>query len=331
MGRLEFDDALAGLEAIAEATRLRLIALLAHGELTVTELTAILGQSQPRISRHLKLLADAGVLERNREGAFAYFRLGDGPAADLARRILAGLDPQDAVTAVDRDRLGEVRRQRAVQAEAYFASVARDWDELRRLHIGEPRVEAAIAALVGEGRINALLDIGTGTGRMLELFAPRAARAVGVDQSAAMLAVARANLERAGVRHVQLRQADLNALPLERDGFDLVLCHQVLHFLDDPGRAIKEAARVLAPGGRLLIVDFAPHEADFLRTEHAHRRLGFARDEVLAHFAEAGLEAAGFETLQREGEAGDGLTVALWCGKDRRIRGDMIESFREVA
>jgi ubiquinone/menaquinone biosynthesis C-methylase UbiE/DNA-binding transcriptional ArsR family regulator len=332
MSSLIFDDAIAALEAVAESTRLRLVALLSESELTVTELTAILGQSQPRISRHLKLLADASILERNREGAWAFFRLGEGAAATLARSIVERIGADDAVIAADRSRLKEVRAARAQQANAYFAKVAIDWDRIRALHISDKGVEAAMAELIGKGRINAMLDIGTGTGRMLELFAGQAGRAVGIDQSAAMLSIARANLERHAVRNAQLKQGDIYALPVERDAYDLVLVHQVLHFLDDPARAIREMVRVLAPGGRLMIVDFAPHEKEFLRTEHAHRRLGFAREEIAGVLADAGLDLAEHRLLADDGRA-DGLTVSIWLGKDRRIRTDgaIVSAFSEVA
>jgi ubiquinone/menaquinone biosynthesis C-methylase UbiE/DNA-binding transcriptional ArsR family regulator len=332
MSTLDFDRAIGALEAVAEETRLRLVALLAEAELTVTELTAILGQSQPRISRHLKLLVDAGVLERNREGAWAFFRVGDGASADLARAIVQRLSIEDSQVSADRSRLKQVREQRAQQAEAYFARIAHEWDSLRSLHISDSGVEKAMVALVGSGRINALLDIGTGTGRMLELFAPLAARSVGVDQSAAMLAVARAHLERKGLRQAQLRQGDVYALPVEQGAFDLVLVHQVLHFLDDPGRALREVARVLSPSGRVLIVDFAPHQQEFLRSEHAHRRLGFSREEIAAMLADAGLDLVEHRLLERS-DRPDSLTVSIWLAKDRRVRVDsaIVSAFPEVA
>jgi ubiquinone/menaquinone biosynthesis C-methylase UbiE/DNA-binding transcriptional ArsR family regulator len=332
MTSLPFDESIAALEAVAEATRLRLLALLAEAELTVTELTAILGQSQPRISRHLKLLVDAGILERNREGAWAFFRLGDGAAARMASSILRHLDGHDAAIAADKARLIEVRSTRAQQAEAYFAKVAGDWDRIRSLHVSERGVEKAMAEIIGKNRVNALLDIGTGTGRMLELFAGLAGRTVGIDQSAAMLAVARSNLDKHAVRNVQLRQGDIYALPVERDAFDLILVHQVLHFLDDPARAIREMKRVAAPGGRIMIVDFAPHGQEFLRTDHAHRRLGFGKDEIGAILSEAGFDLAEHRLLAHETE-GNALTVSIWLGRDRRRRvdGAIVSSFQEVA
>ncbi|TCR69611.1 ArsR family transcriptional regulator [Bosea sp. BK604] len=314
---------LAGLRAAGEETRLRIVALLAEGELSVSDLTDILGQSQPRISRHLKLLAEAGLVRRYREGAWAFFRLDEaGAGGAFAASLAAWLDRSDPVLVADRERLAAVRAARADAAQSYFASVARDWDRLRSLHVPDDAVEAAVEAAVGEGSPGAMLDLGTGTGRMLERIAPKFGRAVGVDASHAMLAVARANLEKAGLSRVELRQGDIHALPFARGSFDVVVIHQVLHFLEDPGRALREAAAMLAPGGRLIVVDFAPHEMEFLRSEHAHRRLGFSRAQIAGWFAEAGLVC----DLAEEVTAADGapgqLSVMLWRGRDRRQQGD---------
>jgi len=328
-----FDLVLAALAAAAEPTRLRLLALLSEAELTVTELVTILGQSQPRVSRHLKLLVEAGLIERHREGAWVFFhRAHAGAAAQFGRDILAGIAASDATILADRARLAEVRRTRADQAARYFAAHAANWDELRALHVAEEKVEAAIRESIGAAPVDALLDLGTGTGRMLEFLAPSANRAVGVDQSPQMLSLARARLERAGLRNVQLRQGDLYALPVERDTYDLVIIHQVLHYLDDPSRAVREAARALRPGGRLLIVDFAPHDVETLREAHAHRRLGFGTDEIAGFLKEAGLETARAQELVPESGEGGKLTVSLWLGRDRRIMSDSIPlTHREIA
>lgn len=322
---LPLGDALAVLSAAGEETRLRILALIAETELTVSELVAILGQSQPRVSRHLKLLAEAGLAWRQREGAWAFFRASTaGAGAALGRAIVDHLNPQDPVFAADRGRLEEIRRARETQAARYFAAHADQWDRLRSLHVPETRVEAEILGLAGEQPIRFLLDCGTGTGRMLELLGPRADRALGVDLSPAMLAVARANLERAGVRNAQLRQGDLYALPVERNACDFVLLHQVLHFLDDPARALREAARVLAPGGRLMVVDFAPHGEEELREHHSHRRLGFAGPEIAQLLEDAGLAVDAQRDLSpRPGEAGK-LTVSIWLAHDRRVVADPI-------
>ena len=332
MTTASFPDVLTALEAAGEDTRLRLLALLSEAELTVSELVAILGQSQPRVSRHLKLLTEAGLVERHREGAWAFFAAAHHtPVADLARGIVGQLDPADATLLADRARLAEVRAGRQAQAERYFAAQAADWDRLRALHVAEERVEAALTALVGPGPFRAVLDLGTGTGRMLELFAPRASRAVGIDGSPAMLSVARARLEAHGWRHVQLRQGDIYALPVERDGYDLVVISQVLHYLDDPGRALREVARVLRPGGRLVVADFAPHANEELRATHAHRRLGFARGEIEALMGEAGLAVEGGRDVTPTGPDVGKLTVSLWMGRDRRILADTFPTAPERA
>ena len=320
---LSASSLLAGLRAAGEETRLRIVALLSEGELSVSDLTDILGQSQPRISRHLKLLAEAGLVRRYREGAWAFFRLDEaGVGGAFAASLATWLDRSDPVLVADRERLAAVRAARADAAQSYFASVAADWHKLRSLHVPDAAVEAAVERAVGEAPVQALLDLGTGTGRMLERLAPRAGRVVGVDASHAMLAVARANLEKAGLSRVELRQGDIYALPFARGAFDLVIVHQVLHFLDDPARALREAAAMLSPGGRMVVVDFAPHDMEFLRADHAHRRLGFAREQIAGWLGDAGLDC----DLAEEVTAADGATgqlgVMLWRGRDRRVQGD---------
>ncbi len=309
------------LEAAGEATRLRLLALLAEAELTVSELMVILGQSQPRVSRHLRLLMEAGLAQRHREGAWAFFRLrDDGPAATLAKTLQAHLDTLDPVIMADRRRLADARRQRSELASAYFARHAATFDEIRALHVEEAQVEAALQAAMGRQAFGSLLDIGTGTGRMLELFAPQATAALGVDQSPAMLALARARLAGAAFKHVQLRQGDVYALPVEAGSQDLVIIHQVLHYLDEPARALREAARAMAPGGRMVVVDFAPHEIESLRSDHAHRRLGFESDEISAALRDAGLEVRSVKSLTARPGDERKLTVLIFVARDRRRR-----------
>src|SRR5450631_421732 len=319
--RLSFETLLAGLEAAAETTRLRLLGLLCEAELTVSELVAILGQSQPRISRHLKLLVEAGLAERHREGAWAFFRLSEKNGA-LARDLIARLEPGDTIFAADRARLQVTRESRRRQAAAYFAERADDWDSIRALHASEERVEAAILAMIGRKPIGSLLDLGTGTGRMIELIAPLASRAVGIDQSPAMLAITRSRIESAALRNVQLRQGDIYAAPVERDSYDLVIVHQVLHFLDDPARALREAAGALRPGGQLVVVDFAAHAEEYLREDFAHRRLGFAQEEIESCLTEAGLTGVRRQWIApAAGEPGK-LNVVLWLAQDPRFIAD---------
>ncbi|MFC5069301.1 ArsR/SmtB family transcription factor [Flaviflagellibacter deserti] len=312
------------LRAAGEETRLRILALLAQGELNVSDLTDILGQSQPRISRHLKLLVEAGLVERQREGSWAFFRLTDSePASGVAQAVLQRLDRGDHDLARDRERLAEVRSSSAEKAAAYFSQHADNWENIRALHVEETAVEAAIRVAVGSKPIHAMLDIGTGTGRIIELLGPQATRSVGVDASLDMLSVARANLAHKGLLSAQLRQGDVYALPVPPQSFDLVVIHQVLHFLDEPARAIREAARALSPGGRLLIVDFAPHELEFLRDQHAHRRLGFAPDQVENWLRQAGLEPVQHHDLAAPGGEPDKLTVSIWLARDPRIITDI--------
>jgi ubiquinone/menaquinone biosynthesis C-methylase UbiE/DNA-binding transcriptional ArsR family regulator len=316
--QLPFQALTATLKAAGEATRLRLLTLIADAELTVTDLTAILRQSQPRLSRHLRLLAEAGLVERHREGSWAFFRLGEaGGAADIARTLIARLDPNDAIVARDRERLAAVRAARVAAAQNYFRRHAAEWDRIRRLHVTDAAVEEATRSVLAEQPIRSLLDLGTGTGRMLELFAEDIERGLGLDLSLDMLALARTRLDRAGLKHCTVRHGDIYDLALARDSFDVVIIHQVLHFLDDSARAIKEAARVLRPGGRLLVIDFAPHDLEFLRDEHAHRRLGFAAETVSQWLEAAGLDLLRQQTLP-PGPEGK-IAVSLWLARDPRL------------
>ncbi len=302
------------LRAAGDPTRLRLLLLLRQAELTVSELIEIVGQSQPRVSRHLKLLGEAGLVERFKEGSWVFCRAADrGIGAELGAVIAALADPEGQEA--DKARLEHVRKGRAAAAAAYFKSNAAEWERIRALHAPDKDVEAAIARHLTAGKIESFLDAGTGTGRMLELIAPHAARAIGIDVSPDMLAIARDRLLRENIQNAQVRLGDTYRLPFPNgaagNGFDVVLFHQVLHYLDDPGTAVAEAARVMAPGGKILIADFTPHREEFLRDEYAHRRLGFSDREVEGWFAAAGLSGAGSETIAPKSE-GEKLTVKLW-------------------
>ena len=301
---------LSALRAAGEPTRLRILAILALGELTVSELTQVLLQSQPRISRHLKLLADAGLIVRYPEGSWVFYRLDESAQlGDLLAEIIASLPQGDHELQRDRERLAEVRAERAARAQAYFAANAAQWDSLRANHIPETAIEERMGELIGGRDIDLLVDLGTGTGRMLEIFGTRATRAVGFDISPDMLTIARAKLDELAAENCQVRQGDCANVPLEDNVADIVIFHQVLHFLDDPQRAVNEAARITRPGGCVLIADFGPHDMEDLRLEHAHRRLGFADAEMNNMLRAAGLTAAAGDMLTAQNTP---LTVAMW-------------------
>ena len=304
--------------SLADPTRLRIVMLLRAMELSVGEIAQVLGQSQPRVSRHVKILIDAGLAERRKEGSWVFLSLGARARTEPLFQLLdrwAEIDGENPWFGADAVRLAAVRADRAAAAERYFASHAGSWDALRSLHVAESEVEAAIGRALGEGAIGRLVDIGTGTGRMIELFAPRADQALGIDRSPEMLRLARAKLAEAGLDSVELRQGDMYSLPLASHSAETVIIHQVLHYAQNPAAAVAEAARLLSPGGRLLVVDFAPHEREELRATDAHVRLGFADEAILKHFEEAGLQGRVVEHLE-----GGELTVTIWLGKQPEER-----------
>lgn len=296
--------------SVSDPTRLRILALLARMELSVGELAQLLDQSQPRVSRHVRILADAGVVDRRKEGSWVFLAIAAPErTAPLLELIELWTDEQSrAVFDEDSARLDAVRADRAESASRYFAAQAEVWDSIRSLHVAETQVERAIDKALGRRGLGTLVDIGTGTGRMIELFGPRASQAIGIDRSSEMLRLARVKLETAGVRS-SLRQGDMYALPLADGSADCAIIHQVLHYAHAPADAIAEAARVLAPGGTLLVVDFAAHDCEELRARDAHLRLGFADDAMAGWFASAGLEVDHIEHLE-----GGELTVTLWRG-----------------
>jgi ArsR family transcriptional regulator len=306
------------LRAAGETTRARILALLARTELSVGELVLILGQSQPRLSRHLKFLTDSGLVQRMPEGAWVFYRLPvSGRVRELVDTLNSAADPNDLTLRRDLDRLEEAKSARLEAAQEYFSRVAADWDALRALHYSEPEIEQAVLAAAGPGPFELAIDFGTGTGRMLNLIAARSRRAEGIDLSHQMLTVARANLEKAQVANASVRHGDAKAAPFADQVADLVIIHQVLHFLDDPGRAIAEAARVLRPGGRLVVVDFAPHALEYLRDRHAHRHLGVAEEDLERWAAKAGLEVTAVRRFSAPGEADPveanrGVAVTVW-------------------
>ena len=312
------DWLVAMLRAAGDPTRLRLLLLLRQAELTVSELIEIIGQSQPRVSRHLKLLCSAGLIARFKEGSWVFYRAtDDGHGAALGAALATLLPgPPDA----DLKRLAAVREKRAADAAAYFKANASEWGRIRSLHAPEREVEAAILRHLSGQPIEQLLDAGTGTGRMLEVLSPLAKRAVGIDSSPEMLAIARDRLLRNTLPNCQVRLGDVYRLPVEAGtGFDTVIFHQVLHYLDDPAAAVAEAARVMRPGGRLLIADFAPHALEFLREDYAHRRLGFSDKEVQGWFQAAGLTLVAADAIAPHTDSKEQLIVQIWLGQSPAV------------
>jgi ArsR family transcriptional regulator len=297
-------------QALADPTRLRILALLRVMELSVGELAQLLGQSQPRVSRHVRILTDSDLVGRRKEGSWVYLQLAEPERTEGLFELSSGLDNEaEQIFAADAARLESVRHDRAEAARRYFEAHAATWESVRSLHVADAEIERAIADLLADRPIGALLDIGTGTGRMLELFAPSADSAIGIDRSSEMLRLARVKLEEAGICGASLRQGDMYALPLADRSADSIILHQVLHYAQQPGAAIAEASRVLSPGGQLLVIDFAQHDRAELKEKDAHLRLGFADDAMRGWFSAVGIELDRIERL-----GGGALTVILWRG-----------------
>ncbi len=296
------------LKAAGETHRLRILALCANGDLSVNELTRILGLSQPGVSRHLRSLCDARLLERRQEGSHAYFHFsGSGAAGEITQHLISALDANCSLVMRDKWRLEQIHNERAAKSRRYFRDNARRWDQIRALYVEEERVESEIRKLTESVSTGSMLDIGTGTGRMLQVFADRVRAGVGIDLSHNMLSVARVNLSQPEFAHCSVRQSDMYSLPFDAPVFDLITLHMVLHFAERPQEALAEAARVLIGGGHLLIVDFAPHALHELRDTHAHLRLGFDTSEVKNWAAEQNLSTVATRALP-----GESLTVNVW-------------------
>lgn len=308
------------LRAAGEPTRLRILALLREQDLSVGEIVQVLSLSQPRLSHHLKALTGAGLVERLPEGSFVFYRSASrGEAVVFLDTLFEQLGDDLPEFRRDAERMAEVNAGRAESAQAYFSSVAENWDVIRSLHYPNEKIERALLEAVGRGPFRRVVDFGTGTGRMLTLFAPYAREAEGIDLSHHMLTVARANLERDGIPVARVRQGDVTAAPFDDASADLVTIHQVLHYVDAPGRVIAEAARILEPGGRLVVVDFAPHELEFLRTEHGHHRLGLSSDAMLSWTSAAGLTLSEPKMFAPPPGNAQGLTVNIWIAEKPAI------------
>ncbi len=298
--------------ALADPTRLRMVSLLREMDLAIGELAVVLDQSQPRVSRHVRILAEAGVVERHREGSWVFLRVPrSGAVAELMSAIhhWPYTPPEAAQIAQDAARLTAVRADREVAADRYFAEHADEWDAIRSRYVAESEVESAILTLMQGRRIGHLLDIGTGTGRMAEIFGQAADHITALDRSPEMLRIARTKLTAQNLP-IDLVQGDFLALPLGDSAVDMVVMHQVLHFAHEPERVIAEVGRVLRAAGHVLIVDFAPHNDEELRSVAAHARLGFSDTQMENWFDAAGLQLEQVETLD-----GGTLSVKLWLGR----------------
>ena len=322
------------LRALADPTRLRIMRLLAAMELAVGELAQVLGQSQPRVSRHIRILADAGLAERRKEGSWVFLKAAvsesGAPSLGSAAARLLELAEQDdpsfaARCAEDRRHLAAIRAAREATAAAYFARHAGPWDEIRTLHSPDGPVEAALLAALG-GEVGRVLDVGTGTGRIAELFAPAAQHVTGFDMSPEMLRIARARLQHLPTESFDLVQGDFSALPFAAGSFDTVLFHQVLHYAQAPERALAEAARVTRAGGRVAVVDFAAHDREELRSAHAHARLGFTDEQMMGL-----LGAAGFAPALPVALPGTPLTVKIWAGQRQPAAHSSLQSSAKVS
>lgn len=311
--KAEMADTLDIFRALADPTRLRIVHLLRTMELAVGEIAQVMGQSQPRVSRHIRILVEASLVDRRKEGSWVFLTPGAGDAARATFAWLDAVAPSEAEQLwIDADvaRLAAVRADRATAAEQYFAEHADEWDAIRSLHVPEAEVEAAMTRLLGGRPFGRLLDVGTGTGRMVELFGSGAESVVAVDRSPDMLRLARAKMAPEEAAKVRLMVGDFNALPLEDAAADTIILHQVLHYAQTPRAVIAELARLLSADGALLIVDFAAHDREELRTVAAHARLGFSDEQMAGWFAAAGLDMGAVETLE-----GDALTVKIWMGQ----------------
>lgn len=300
--------------ALADPTRLRIFHLLRAMELAVGEIAQVVGQSQPRVSRHIRILAEAGLIDRRKEGSWVFLTPGQGEAARAMRGWFDAVVPsaeEQLWMEADLARLAAVRADRARAAAQYFAEHAEEWDAIRSLHAPEVEVETAMVKLLSDRPIGQLLDVGTGTGRIAELFGDVASGVIALDRSPDMLRFARAKLPADGEKY-RLMVGDFNELPIEDAAADTAILHQVLHYAQAPERAVVEVARVLAPGGRLMIVDFASHDLEDLRTRAAHARLGFSDEQIAGWFAQSGVDLAAVETL-----SGGALTVKIWLGERR--------------
>ena len=305
------EELLRQLRAAAEPTRLRIIALCGHAELSVGDFVAILGQSQPRVSRHLKLLVDAGLLIRNKEGSRAYYRLLESDKnAQLSQVLNDLMDESDPMLVLDLSRLGIIRSERARFVDNYFDEFAGEQSRLSQISADEELISQLLLQYVQQENIGELLDVGTGNGRMLLLLGSKIEKAIGIDNSREMLAIARTNLEQADLKNCQVRIGDMYRLPFAENRFGLITINSLLRYAEKPKDVLTEATRVLKPGGILFIVDFSDHGLTELRDEYGHRWLGFSKDEMLNMLDGDTITIESINFFK-----GEVLTVCVWKGQ----------------
>lgn len=307
------DQYVNSLRAAAESTRIRLLVILSHNELTVSEITEITQISQPRVSRHLKLMCDGGLLDRVQEGAWVFYRVSNqSESAGLVKALLAFIPEQDLQIQSDLKRVEMIRGRHAKRAKDFFEKNAGDWDKIRKIYFNVPEVEQCMIDAVKGMQIDDMLDLGTGTGRMLEVFSPYIKRGMGIDHNQQMLNIARSQLEENNINHCQVRSGDINQVSLPNSSVDLITIHHVLHFLNDPKAVLQEAARLLKPKGKLIVVDFSPHDNEFFREEYAHRRLGFSDKEIKQWIEPLSMKLKNIEMIVTSQLKKQGLAINVW-------------------
>ena len=301
------------LSALSDPTRCRMLRLLDGNELTVSELCGVLQLPQSTVSRQLKTLADADWVASRRDGTSRYYALSldgaDGPRARLWQLTSGQLASRPGVQQ-DARRLSRVLARRSEASQQFFATSAGQWDKLRDELFGGTFAAEALLSLLSPDWIVA--DLGCGTGALLPTLAPQVGRVIGVDASDEMLSTARRRV--AGLDNVELRRGSLEALPLDAASIDVATLMLVLHHVPSPADALADAARVLKPGGRVLVTDMTPHDREEYRLRMGHVWLGFSEDHMRRLLAQAGFDKVRIHTLPPAADAkGPALFAATGC------------------
>jgi ArsR family transcriptional regulator len=305
-------------KTFSDPTRVRILSLLEREELAVQELMDVLGMAQSRVSRHLAILREAGLLEDRRDGTFVFYRFvppPPGPWRDTWG-VVANSLRGDATAERDAAALARALDARATRTRSFFDSVGPEWDALRKVFNDDALRARAIARLVDPGLTVA--DVGTGTGILASELARLGIRVIAIDNSSRMLDAAHAKIAGEGLTGIDLRHGEASELPLDAASVDAALAHMVLHYLPSPGEAIREMARVVKPGGSVVIVDFVRHQHEWMRQELGVTWLGFSDDEVEGWFRDA--ELAGFRREIFEGLSGGRDLPATFIASARRPR-----------